>query len=153
MNAPVREAELLHDLAWWDEAWQAASWREAAAEYHAERSACIVPAKTSVLAYLDDNGDLWIHASDSALQCDTEFRIAGDDIGDFLNGLAELVGRPPVVEPTEPAKPKDPTATERKRRQRQHQRDINRDNRDNRDMSRAAAATVGATELNEGGVT
>src|SRR5260370_31086595 len=74
-------------------------------EFNFERSTCILPARTSVLAYLDDNGELWIYASDAALQCDTELRIAAEDLFAFIDGLTELVGIPAVGRPQPCGKP------------------------------------------------
>jgi hypothetical protein len=58
-----------------------------------------LPARTSAFAYVDQRGDLRIWAQDSAYQCDSELRIPAEDVGDFINGLAELVGREPLLEP------------------------------------------------------
>jgi hypothetical protein len=84
-------------------------------EFDIKRSTCILLAKTSVLAYVDDNGDLWIYASDSALCVDTELRIAADDVLDFVDRLTELVGIPAVGR----AKP-DAAKTANAERQRRH---------------------------------
>ena len=61
-------------------------------EFDFGRSSCIVPARTSVHAYVDDHGDLWLHTSDSALQVDTELRIAADDVADLSTGLPKWWG-------------------------------------------------------------
>jgi hypothetical protein len=59
------------------------------------------------LAYVDPNtGDLRIWASDAAFHSDAELRIPAEDVDDFLNGLAELVGREPLLEQNSP-KPSD----------------------------------------------
>ena len=56
-----------------------------------ERSEVILPARTTVFAYVDkDTGDLRIWGSDAAQQCDTELRINAEDVRDFINGLVEL---------------------------------------------------------------
>jgi hypothetical protein len=94
-------------------------------EFDIGRSPCILPARTSVFAYLDDYGDLWISASDAALRCDTEFRIAADDVFAFVDRLTELVGIPSVgkAAPTAKAAPKARTANaERQRRYRENKR-------------------------------
>jgi hypothetical protein len=68
-------------------------------DFDFKRSECILPARTTVFAYIDPNtGDLRIWACDGAFQCDTELRIAAEDVADFINRLAELVGRPPLLE-------------------------------------------------------
>jgi hypothetical protein len=88
-------------------------------DFDIERSVCIVPAKTSALAYIDDRGDLWIHTSDSALHRDNELRIAADDVLDFIDGLTRLIGIPAVGE-AEVSKKR--TSAERTRRYRANRR-------------------------------
>jgi hypothetical protein len=59
-------------------------------EFDLKRSECVLPARTFVSAYIDDNGDLRICASDARYQCDTELRINAEDIEQFLftlNGI------------------------------------------------------------------
>jgi hypothetical protein len=87
-------------------------------EFDIERATCLVPARTCVFAYIDDNGDLWISASDSALRCDAELRIAADDIVPLIEGIAELVG---VSSVSLNATPK-PKGAERQRRYRDRKR-------------------------------
>ena len=86
-------------------------------EFDYNRSVCILPARTAVLSYLDDNGDLWISTSDAALCIDTEFRIAAEDVWDFVNGLTQLIGIPSVGRPQASPAPKKKTSNaERQRR-------------------------------------
>jgi hypothetical protein len=57
-----------------------------------KRAEVILPARTALYAYLDpESGDLRIHASDAAEQCDTELRINAEDVRDFISGLVALV--------------------------------------------------------------
>jgi hypothetical protein len=83
-------------------------------EYDYDRSICIVPARTSVHAYVDDDGDLWIHTSDHAHGIDSELRIAADDVISFVGGLTELVKMRSIGRREQP-KPKISNA-ERQRR-------------------------------------
>jgi hypothetical protein len=78
-------------------------------DFDFKRAECVLPARTSVFAYVDQRGDLRIWAQDSAYQCDAELRIPAEDIDDFINRLAELVGREPLLEQTTP-KPSDKLA-------------------------------------------
>ena len=51
----------------------------------------ILEPRTSVFAYIEpDTGDLRISASDALLQCDTEIRIARDDVEVFAHRLMAL---------------------------------------------------------------
>jgi hypothetical protein len=56
-------------------------------EFDIKRSEVILPARTSVYAYVDDNGDLRILAEDARGRCETELRINAEDIEDFLLAL------------------------------------------------------------------
>jgi hypothetical protein len=123
------------------------------------RSECILPARTSVFAYVDQNtGDLRIWASDAAFHCDSELRIAAEDVGDFINGLAELAGRPPRLGPrSEPVAFDAPPPTaaqqtngdsrpltnaERQRRYREHKRNGEVTKRNDEGMPRNATALL-----------
>jgi hypothetical protein len=92
-------------------------------KFDIERSTCILPAKTSVLAYVDDHGNLWIYGSDAGRCCDTELRIAADDVLDFIDGLTELIGIPAVGNDRQPQpRPSKTSNAERQRRYRNNRR-------------------------------
>jgi hypothetical protein len=56
------------------------------------RAECVLPMRTSVFAYVDqETGDLWISASDALRRCDTELRINAEDVAEFVDRLVELV--------------------------------------------------------------
>jgi hypothetical protein len=55
------------------------------------QSEVILPPRTSVYAYIERNtGDLRISARDALLQCDTEIRIAAEDVEIFVHRLMAL---------------------------------------------------------------
>jgi hypothetical protein len=97
-------------------------------EFDIRRSECILPPRTCVFAYLDDNGNLWIHASDAARYCDAEIRINGEDVADFVDRLTDLIGIPAVGRsapavapaPAPTAKPRPKSNAERQRAHRQN---------------------------------
>ena len=56
------------------------------------RAECVLPLRTGVSAYIDENsGDLWISASDALRRCDTELRINAEDVVAFVDALVALV--------------------------------------------------------------
>jgi hypothetical protein len=90
-------------------------------EFDIERSTCILPARTDVLAYVDDRGDLWIYGQDSVRRCDTELRINAEDVPAFVDRLTDLVGIPSIGKPVSKPKAKSGNA-ERQRRHRAKKR-------------------------------
>jgi hypothetical protein len=56
------------------------------------RSECILPARTAVYAYIDqETGDLWILGDDLQRQDTAELRINAEDVAEFVEQIAGLV--------------------------------------------------------------
>jgi hypothetical protein len=66
------------------------------ADFDVRRAQCLVPARSCVFGYIDDNGDLRIWSDDFRQQCTSEMRIDRDDIPEFIDGLLALVGAEPA---------------------------------------------------------